>query len=553
MYWQMSEMDRLVMGLMLVLLAIFFLPGALFMGVFLFSLEIFKNRKPLVYLIFSGLVAVDAIFLVEQGLTAVAVKYFQELWNLYAALYKQKIPAGMDWLLLVQSGLPVGFGAGLLYRLYKISMPDWVKRSIEKSKGKGFNEKLLQKISEEHHPENGVLLGVSNEGKRAIVTDAELNGHCLLLGATGAGKTTTLLNFVESAAQRGLPAIIVDGKGDEEFVNKVGHLAGKYGRKFYFFSMSAINESKHYNPLRHGNYTELKDKLISMTEWTEPHYKMQAERYLQTAVRALMLAGVEVDLVSVAEEISPKRLEALAKKLPEEVRQKVFNTIDEAGNTVNGLLNRLAVFSESEIGELFVDTDDERTIDLLKALNENAIVLFSLNSLMFAEYSRLLGRLIVIDLKATAARLLGQDKKIYCIFDEFGVFTGPQVTDLINKSRAAGFHVILSTQELADLRSGGSGELMEQVLGNTNVKIIHRQDVPSSAELLASLIGTRDDIMVTRQVNETGATGMGTIKEEKSFMVHPDEIKRLGIGEVFVVKKFPVFSVSCVCIRKTQI
>jgi len=43
------------------------------------------------------------------------------------------------------------------------------------------------------------------------------------------------------------------------------------------------------------------------------------------------------------------------------------------------------------------------------------------------------------------------------------------------------------------------------------------------------------------QVNDISPTGMGTVKEEKSFIVHPDEIKRLKRGEAFVVRKFPVF------------
>ncbi|MCS3917560.1 hypothetical protein M2349_002701 [Caldanaerobacter subterraneus subsp. tengcongensis MB4] len=43
---------------------------------------------------------------------------------------------------------------------------------------------------------------------------------------------------------------------------------------------------------------------------------------------------------------------------------------------------------------------------------------------------------------------------------------------------------------------------------------------------------------------------MGTVKEEKSFIVHPDEIKRLKRGDAFVVKKFPDFFVEKVCVRK---
>lgn len=98
-------------------------------------------------------------------------------------------------------------------------------------------------------------------------------------------------------------------------------------------------------------------------------------------------------------------------------------------------------------------------------------MLFSLDALRFSEYSKLLGKLIVIDLKTTAARMFGNSRKVFVTFDEFGVFAGPQVTDFINKSRAAGFHVILSTQEVADLRVEGKAELMDQTLGNTNVKI----------------------------------------------------------------------------------
>jgi type IV secretory pathway TraG/TraD family ATPase VirD4 len=226
--------------------------------------------------------------------------------------------------------------------------------------------------------------------------------------------------------------------------------------------------------------------------------------------------------------------------------------VEASGRDIGGLVNRLAVFAESEIGHLLKDTDEDEdtTIDLVSAIDNDGVVFFSLDSLRFPEYSRLLGRLIVIDLKTVAARMFGRGKKVFSIFDEFGVFAGIQVTDYINKSRGAGFHVILSTQELADLRTGGDEELMEQVLGNTNVKIIHRQDVPASAELLSSLIGTREDMSITRQINEAGATGMGTISEQRSFIVHPDEIKRLGVGEVFVLKKFPEFEIRKVIVRR---
>jgi hypothetical protein len=43
---------------------------------------------------------------------------------------------------------------------------------------------------------------------------------------------------------------------------------------------------------------------------------------------------------------------------------------------------------------------------------------------------------------------------------------------------------------------------------------------------------------------------MEDLKGEKSFIVHPDEIKRLKRGEAFVVKKFSEFFVKKVWVRR---
>jgi type IV secretory pathway TraG/TraD family ATPase VirD4 len=501
--------------------------------------------------------AVTLVILTVKDFNMLILDYFKLILETYKSLFNSKIPHNLDWIVLIKVGIPVGFTLSLMMELYTAAQPEWVKKKKEmgKDKERSFNERLVKKLEKLSQPDDGTLIGIDEAGNTVKITDEELNGHCLVLGATGAGKTTTLMNFIESAARRGIPVIIVDGKGEIGFAEKVKNMAGKYSRKFYLFSMTH-EKSMHYNPLRVGNFTELKDKLISLSDWTEPHYKFLSERYLQSAIRILQNTNNRVDLVNISKKLNYNALLEEAKKLVREGEmdkneyEAFYDMIDSAKKDIIGLVNRLAVFSESEIGELLSDTEDEGTIDLIKCIEENAVVFFSLDALRFSEYSRLLGRLIVIDLKTTAARMFESNKKVFTIFDEFGVFAGPQVTDFINKSRAAGFHVILSTQELADLRIEGKIELMEQILGNTNIKIIHRQDVPVSAELLSSLIGTRDDITITMQVNEISPTGMGTVKEEKSFIVHPDEIKRLKRGEAFVVRKFPAFFVEKVLVRK---
>ncbi len=539
-----TDLDRLVIFIAAAVGAVLFLPAVVYAGVLYIFYRGIK-KKVVFYMLSSTAFAVACYFLIIDYQNII-LQYFKDLWHIIKSVSENKLPQSVNFKDLITVGIPSGSVLFLLHRMYVLSRPEWVRKRERRNRGK-VSSRMMKRLERAEHPEDGTVLGLDHEGGIVKVSDRELNGHCLVLGATGAGKTTTIMNFIESAAGRNIPLIIVDGKGELEFAERVKKIAERFGRDFKLFSMKG--DSLHYNPLRHGNFTEIKDKLISITEWTEPHYKLMSERYLQSAARVLMEAGEGIDLVNVAEKIEPDNLEMVAKRLPEDVSSRVFSIIDEINEDVGGLLNRLAVFSESEIGELLSDTGDSGTIDLIESVEKSEVVFFSLDSLRFPEYSKLLGRLIVIDLKTTAARMFGRRRKVYTVFDEFGVFAGPQVTDFINKSRGAGFHVILSTQELADLRVDGKTELMEQVLGNTNIKIIHRQDVPSSAELLSSLIGTEDDIHITYQVNNDSTTGMGTVKEEKSFIVHPDEIKRLGVGEAFVVRKFPEFSVSRVRVR----
>lgn len=552
---ELTQTDKIVILVIGLVGALMFLPGIAFGLIIYAAANKLKAKKWLAYAA-AGVITASIVFAVKD-FNGLVLNYFKQVIGAYKAMFNSRIPHNLDWIVLIKVAIPVGFILSLMIELYTAAQPEWVKKrkNIGKNEERDFDDRFIKKLEKLSQPDDGTLIGIDEDGNTVKIIDEELNGHCLVLGATGAGKTTTLMNFIESAAKRGIPVIVVDGKGEIGFAEKVKNMAEKYGRKFYLFSMTH-EKSMHYNPLRVGNFTELKDKLISLSEWTEPHYKFLNERYLQSAIKILQKTSEKVDLVNISKRLNYNALLEEAKKLVREEKmdkdeyEAFYDMIDSAKKDIIGLVNRLAVFSESEIGELLSDTEDEGTIDLINCIEENAVVFFSLDALRFSEYSRLLGRLIIIDLKTTAARMFESNKKIFTIFDEFGVFAGPQVTDFINKSRAAGFHVILSTQELADLRIEGKIELMEQILGNTNVKIIHRQDVPVSAELLSSVIGTRDDIIITMQVNDISPTGMGTVKEEKSFIVHPDEIKRLKRGEAFVVRKFPEFFVKKVWVRK---
>lgn len=474
--------------------------------------------------------------------------------------------ANIPWLQI----LPVAFSAGLVeaagiallleYR-NELSLPQKNNPNLVRSAGKPtwWEKRKLAKLSEAKHPETGVLIGLSEKGQPVALSDRELNQHCLVVGTTGSGKTTTIMNIVESAVSREIPLVIVDGKGAYDLAERVKGIADTYARPFYLFSMRG--NSMHYNPLARGGVTELKDKLISLTEWSEEHYMKLAERYLQLLFRCLSAAGVEkVDLAKVVDYLEPDALAVLAREIETDTdeRNRILDALDSFSDSgIQGLGNRIAVITESEIGHLFRDEGPEKTIELAKAIDENAVVMFLLDSLSFPEYSRLLGRLVVTDLKGAAARQPNGAKKIYTIFDEFNVFASRAVVDLIGKARSFGFHTVIGTQSPSDLEAAGGPALLEQIIENCNTYIIQRQNSATNAEKLASIIGTEKSHEVTYQVQNRGLfgsshTGLGSVRQTKEFIVHPDEIKRLGTGEAILLRKASGFKVERIRVRQIK-
>ena len=65
--------------------------------------------------------------------------------------------------------------------------------------------------------EGEVVLGVDRRGRLVRLDDNELSAHGLILGASGAGKSTTLLTILTDQIRRGRPVVAIDMKGSPAF------------------------------------------------------------------------------------------------------------------------------------------------------------------------------------------------------------------------------------------------------------------------------------------------------------------------------------------------
>ena len=164
-------------------------------------------------------------------------------------------------------------------------------------------------------------------------------------------------------------------------------------------------------------------------------------------------------------------------------------------SAVRGLGTRLAILTESHAGRSWRRRRPARhTIDLRRALEGSEVVVFSLNSSVYGKLAAQLGTLVVQDLITTVGQRLERAggaaaPQALIGIDEFSAIGSDHLLALLARGREAGVAVLLATQELADLERAGPG-FRDQVLGLTAVKLVHRQDVPSSARMVAEMIGT---------------------------------------------------------------
>jgi len=149
---------------------------------------------------------------------------------------------------------------------------------------------------------------------------------------------------------------------------------------------------------------------------------------------------------------------------------------------------------------------------------------------------------VINDIKAVIDRNREYSGPVFTVFDEFSVFAGDQVLNLVNMGRGKGIHAIFGTQGLADLEKVDVS-FKNQVLNCVNTLICDQLNDQDSAEAVANWVGTKDVFTVTAQLNmKESDGGLGSVRVNKEYIVHPDSIKQeLKTGEVFYVTKVEEF------------
>ena len=383
----------------------------------------------------------------------------------------------------------------------------------------------------------GTHIGFSGKREVHIPDTAK---HVFICGTTGSGKTVALSNFIKNAIDNDMPALIVDGKGDMgegsllDIVQKLNQ--GK--KKVYVVNLSDPEKPDKYNPFLGASSAMATDMLINMTDWSEEHYKLNSERYIQRILQLLELGQIPLSFKKIITCMKPSKFTDLSNYLlqkeliSKEEHLDNLELLKTSGKTAQSSVARFSTIAESQAGKILSD----KGINIAQVLKENAIILFVLNPLTYPELSPAFGRLVLIDSKIAIGELFhSQIPRTFFILDEISSYATPALTDLVNKSRSANVTCVLATQSLSDLDFAVNEAYKEQIIENCNNYLVLRQNSGVNAEHWANILGTRSTLEVTYQLQqrglETSETGFGSARRVREFFYHPDDIKALRTGQ----------------------
>ncbi len=419
--------------------------------------------------------------------------------------------------------------------------------------------KMSAKLGQHTHPLGATNIGVTYDKLPYVISDEHANTHVLLVGTTGGGKSVTMYNFIEHAIQDNLPVIIIDGKGSRKLIDEVKSCAKHYNRQFKLFSLNGELATQYelcsYNPLAVGGQTELKEKMMELNRKGESisqgaaFYQALDEGFIQFVFHILILNKVKIDLRTVGEYLVEDKIRELVNKILCNIRisQKIKTDISEQqarfqthgqNGKLEGIKNIINNFNYSQVGEYF-DTSEKselQIIDIQKdVIENNTVVHFSLAAGAFINFVKTVGEMVILDINAIFSKVeatIGH-KKCYLIIDEFTAISSNAIKQTLSRNRSAGMHCILGTQGMSTIEADAPS-LAQEIDTNHGIIIIHKCKNNADAEQLAQNIGTKCTMSLTAQVGEDGSTGMGSKREIREFLIHPDEIKRLKNGEAII-------------------
>lgn len=351
----------------------------------------------------------------------------------------------------------------------------------------------------------------------------DLEGHMIVFGTTGAGKSRFMEHLMVQAVLQGRTVFVIDPKGDvglEKSLRKACDVNGRSNR-FLHLHLAYPDKSIRLNLL--ANYSRMSEVASRIAD-TLPGQGGEGQvfvdvcrGYLRTICDGLQILGKKpsfknlyhyfINRDCLCQEAlgcflrrvySEKEVDELLKGL--KPNQKLPSLIEHYRQgavkvpEVDGLINLamldigtfqkmsasmeilLSSLARGDIGEMLSPTDngqeEQSFYDTRKIIERNCVLYVGLRGMSDSGMARVIGSMLLADLAATAGARYDFDdapSPVSLFVDEAAELTCEPLTQMLNKSRGAKFTICLATQTVADFvaKAKDSAEAM-RILANLN-------------------------------------------------------------------------------------
>jgi Type IV secretion-system coupling protein DNA-binding domain len=362
----------------------------------------------------------------------------------------------------------------------------------------------------------GMLVLGNDERGRPVAVPAEVRGqHCIILGATGAGKTKLIEHKIRQDILHGRGVCLIDPHGshpDSCFRSVLSWMEreGLVGsRPIHLIDPNVGTHVTGFDPLSlpDANYDPavIADAVLEAIEklWGEEdtNSKPTLQRVLTAAVTALCELRLTLNelhfLFDDPDDETGVRAWIIS-ELHNEVARGELRWLDDIAKEprgrgefrleVTGPRNRFSKITHLDSLSLMVG-QQERNLDFRAALDEGHVILVNLapGPRLSDKAAQLLGRLLLRMLFFHAQRRTRTDRWFHLYCDEAHLFLSSDVARFLSEIRKYGCACVLSTQHQAGLAQAGL-DVLDSVKSNTNIKIIFRSRDPEQAAELAEMV-----------------------------------------------------------------
>jgi conjugal transfer pilus assembly protein TraD len=375
--------------------------------------------------------------------------------------------------------------------------------------------------------ERGVTLAMRLGGERALPVDRgmvllspqRLCRHVLVCGATGSGKTETLLRLAWTLARTSdAPVFYLDGKGDRMTAARFCGLMADAGRSTRVFPNEPFDAWR-------GEPHEIHGRLMEVIDYTS---EGPAAWYRDVAKNVLRLVCDHPD--------GPPRssTEALSRM-----------DADTLGHAHHGS-SALKALSAQQISQVRLRYEaffgqTRGALDGEWAWEDTSAAYLLLDSLALREETNGLARMIFEDFAHYFTARKPRSQFAMLIVDEFSSLA--QATGMAGRiEQARGFNtsLILAPQVVAGM---GDEHEAARILGSVETVICHRVNTP---EEVIALAGTRKAVEYSTHYATEGATGEGSARIQHQYKVDPNKVRGLPPGHAYVISRGRAMKVALI-------